>query len=87
MPRKRLSTKRDEFYFQPADSDIVRQAVHRRRIDMLFGLLLAGLVVIGVGFAVSRLDKIVPGLATIIKLAGIVLVALALARGEYRIHN
>ena len=80
-------TKRDDFYFQRVNPNIAGKALHRQRVGMFLGLLVAGLVVIGLGIAISRLDEVVPGLALAIKIAGIGFVILGLIRGEYRIQG
>ena len=80
-------TKSDAFHFHPTGPDIVGQAFQSRRIGMLLGLLVAGLVVIGVGVVVGRLNEVVPGLSLVTKIAGIGLVILALMRGDYRVQS
>ncbi len=80
-------TKWGEFHFRPNSSGVVGQAIQRRRTGMLLGLLVAGVVVIGIGVLLGWLGELVPGLSLVMKVAGIGLVIAALIRGDYRVQD
>ena len=76
LPNRVTKSRRASIFIR-VDPNIAGKALHRRRVGMFLGLLVAGLVVIGLGIAVGRLDEVVPGLALAMKIAGIGFVILA----------
>lgn len=81
---ERPISAKENFELRMADSSMVPRALRRRRLGFIVAFLVLGGLAIGFGFLMDRLDVAIPGFATVSKLLGVLMVLIALFRGEYR---